>query len=282
VGPGEGRGRPRAGAGALGLLAACHPEAAATVTVLVGLLALGAGAAARTAWIVTAVAAGQLGVGWSNDYLDRGRDLAAGRGDKPIATGRVTPGRVGRAALLALVACVPLSLAAGPGFAAAHLAAVAAALAYNAGLKALPVSPLPYLVAFGLVPVAVALAAHGRPPPLWAIVAGASIGVGGHCAQALPDLATARRTGERGLPQLLGERATAPLAAALLLAADAAVTFGPGPPGPPGLAGAALAAALSLGVVAAAGARRPRLAFRLALAVAAMAVLTFLARGGSL
>ena len=72
------------------------------------------------------------------------------------------------------------------------------------------------------------------------------------------------------------------LAATLLLAADAAVTFGPGPPGPPGLAGAALAAALSLGVVAATGARRPRLAFRLALAVAAIAVLAFLARGGSL
>ncbi len=281
MGPGGDR-RPHASAHLLALLAACHPEAAATVTVLVGLLALGAGAATRTIWIVAAVAAGQLGVGWSNDYLDRGRDLAAGRGDKPIAAGRVDPGRVGRAALLALIASVPLSLVAGPGFAAAHLVAVAAAMAYNAGLKALPISPLPYLVAFALVPVAVALAVHGRPPPLWAIAAGASIGVGGHCAQALPDLATARRAGEHGLPQLLGERATSLLAAVLLLAADAAVTFGPGPPGPPGVAGAALAAALSAGVVVSANARRPRLAFRLALAVAAIAVLAFLARGGAL
>ncbi len=282
MGTGEGQGQLRPGAGALALLAACHPEAAATVTGLVGLLALGAGTGGRTAWVVAAAAAGQLGVGWSNDYLDRGRDLTARRRDKPIAAGRVSAGRVGRVALLALAACVPLSLAVGPGFAAAHLAAVAAALAYNVGLKSRPVSPLPYLVAFALVPVAVALAAHGRLPPPWAIVAGALIGAGGHCAQALPDLGAARRLGERGLPQLLGERAAALLAAALLLAAVAAVTFGPGLPGPPAIAGALAATALSAGVVIATARGHLRLAFRLTLAVAAVAVLAFLARGGSL
>ncbi|KIF06238.1 membrane protein, partial [Streptomyces sp. RSD-27] len=76
---------------------------------------------------------GQLSVGWCNDRVDLRRDRAAGRRDKPLATGGVPAGAVTAAALTALALCVPLSLAAGPAAGAAHLVGVAAAWAYNQG-----------------------------------------------------------------------------------------------------------------------------------------------------
>jgi 4-hydroxybenzoate polyprenyltransferase len=265
----------------LALLAACHPEPAALVTAATGLLALGAGRGWSTLWIVAAVAAGQLGVGWSNDYLDRELDRSQGRQDKPVVNGAIQPTTVRGAAAVALIAAVPLSFASGLGFALAHLAAVAGALAYNAGLKRQPLSVLPYAAGFALLPAAVSLSA-GRWPPAWAVLAGALAGAGGHFTQVLPDIAEDRRHGIRGLPQLLGERASAVAAAALLLAANAVIALGPGGPGVAQLAGLVAATALATGIVVATAAGRARLAFRLTLAIAAVAVLAFLVSGRSL
>jgi 4-hydroxybenzoate polyprenyltransferase len=272
----------------LTLLGACHPEPAALVTILTTLLALAAGAGLHALWIAAAVAAGQLGVGWSNDYLDREFDRAAGRRDKPLAATAVgartalTPQLVRAAALVALVAAVPLSLAVSAGFAAAHLLAVGCALAYNAGLKARPVSVLPYTVAFALLPVAVAL---GLPsphwPPAWAVAAAALAGSGGHFTQALPDIPADRALGVRGLPQLVGQRASALAAASLLLAANLTIALAAETP-VLAVAHAGLAAALGAGIVAATLTGRARLAFRLTLASAAAAVLAFVAGGGRL
>src|SRR5215472_5299385 len=127
-------GRPASAAGpgrlrgpGLTLLAACHPEPATAVTLLTSLLALAAGGGLRTLLLAAAVGAGQLGVGWSNDYLDRDFDRAAGRPDKPLAattTAAAGPRLVRAAAVVALLAAVPLSLLVSVGFALAHLAAV--------------------------------------------------------------------------------------------------------------------------------------------------------------
>jgi 4-hydroxybenzoate polyprenyltransferase len=280
AGPGRRRGQ------ALTLLAACHPEPAALVTVLTSLLALAAGAGLRTLWFAAAVGAGQLGVGWSNDYLDRELDRAAGRADKPLAAtamaGTVTAGAVRIAAVLALVAAVPLSVVVSAGFAVAHLVAVGCALAYNAGLKARPVSVLPYAVAFGLLPVAVALGLP-RPhwPPAWAVGASALVGAGGHFTQALPDIPADRALGIRGLPQLVGERASALTAASLLLAANVIIAVAAERAALAALHGA-LATALAAAIVGASLRDRDRLAFRLTLASAALAVLAFIASGGHL
>jgi 4-hydroxybenzoate polyprenyltransferase len=276
TGSGQLRGR------ALTLLAACHPEPAALVTLLTSLLALAAGGGLHTLWITAAVGAGQLGVGWSNDYLDREFDRAAGRGDKPLAADGARPGLVGAAGAAALVVAVPLSILAGAGFAAAHLAAVACALAYNAGLKARPVSVLPYAVAFGLLPVAVALGLP-RPhwPPIWAVVASALAGAGGHFTQALPDIPADRALGVRGLPQLVGRRASAMAAAALLLAANLTIAVAAESEALALLHGV-LAAALAAGIVIATLRNRERLAFRLTLGSAALAVLAFVAGGARL
>jgi len=275
------------------LLVACHPEPTALVTILTTLLAFRAGRGSGVVWVAAAVLAGQLAVGWTNDYVDRDLDQAAHRLDKPLVRaaaadhGAGHPGLQPRtlrtAALAALAACVPLSLASGTAFTVAHLTAIAFAMAYNARLKWTLLSVVPYTVAFGLLPAAVALSLPSpRWPATWASVAGALIGAGGHFTQALPDIPADRRLGVLGLPQLIGQRASGAAAALLLLAANATVALGPGHPGPTQLAGVALAAILAAGIVATALTDRPKLAFRLTLAAATVAVLAFLASGRSL
>jgi 4-hydroxybenzoate polyprenyltransferase len=291
----------RRGAGrqlAAALVAASHPEPAALVTALTSLLALAMGRGWGTLLLGAAVAAGQLCVGWTNDYLDRDLDRAAGRADKPLAARAEAPGTaaqlrpviVRHAAVVAGAACVALSLAVSLGFAIAHLAAVASAMAYNAGpmaynagLKALPASVVPYALAFGLLPVAVTLGLpQPRLPPTWAVAASALIGAGGHFTQALPDIPVDRRLGIRGLPQLLGQTASGVAAATLLLTGTLVVLLAPGRPGLAQFAAAAAATALAAGIVAATLADRARLAFRLTLAAAAGAVVAFLAGGSRL
>jgi 4-hydroxybenzoate polyprenyltransferase len=268
----------------LALLAACHPEPALLVTVLTALLVASAGGGARALLVAAAVAAGQLAVGWSNDYLDRHLDRAAGRTDKPLAaaTATISPHTVRTAAIAAAAAAVPLSVVVGPGFAVAHLVAVALALAYNAWLKATPLSVVPYAVSFGLLPVAVTLALpQPRLPAAWAILAAVLVGAGGHFTQALPDIPDDRRRGINGLPQLAGQRAAGLAAALLLLAANVTTALGPQRQGPLQLAHIATAAALAVGIVAATAADRPKLAFRLTLAAAATAVAALLLGGRS-
>jgi len=267
----------------LALLGASHPEPAATVTLAAGVLALGAGRGLGTLLVLAAVGSGQLAVGWSNDYLDRNLDRAAGRPDKPISAGRVSARAVGLASLLALAACVPLSLASGIASGLVHLIAVACALAYNAGLKARPASVVPYAVAFGLLPAVVTLGLPApRWPPAWAFAAGALIGSGAHFTQVLPDIPSDRALGIAGLPQLLGQRAATVAAALLLGTATVVLTFGPGRPGALQLLGLVIAAVLTVSILVAAARGRTRAAFRLTLAVAAVAVLGFLAGGRSL
>src|SRR5690606_20447638 len=114
------------------LVVASHFPPTVMVTAFALALAAGIGAGARTTTLVTlAVLAGQLSVGWCNDWLDAPRDLAVGRTDKPVVQGSVTPGALRVAALAALATCVVLSFATGlvPGL--VHVAAVASAWAYD-------------------------------------------------------------------------------------------------------------------------------------------------------
>ncbi|GAA3386679.1 UbiA family prenyltransferase [Cryptosporangium minutisporangium] len=235
------------------LIRACHPEPALAVTVGVTALAAASGrSVAGLAAVATAVLAGQLATGWSNDWLDADRDAAVGRTDKPVATGEVSRRLVGVAALVAGLACVPLSLLSGWQAGLVHLAAVGCALAYNARLKSTPFSALPYALAFAAAPAFVTLALPGSPwPPVWLTVAGAALGAGAHFANVLGDLEEDAATGIRGLPHRLGRRASEAIAAGLM--ALVAVVLTAGPPGPPrpiawGILGVT-AIALGLGAV---------------------------------
>ncbi|MBT2470530.1 UbiA family prenyltransferase [Streptomyces sp. ISL-66] len=219
----------------MGLLKASHPVPAAAVTLLTALLAaaVGLGPVAGTT-AAAAVAAGQLSIGWCNDRLDMRRDAAAGRRDKPLATGEVGPGAVAAASCTALLACVPLSLACGARAGWVHIACVAAAWSYNLWLKHTPASWLPYTVAFGLLPAFLTLTSPSAAwPPMWLTAAAALLGTGAHFANALPDLDEDIAGGVLGLPQMLGRRASIALAAGLAFASCAVVTLGPAGPVPP-------------------------------------------------
>jgi 4-hydroxybenzoate polyprenyltransferase len=263
-----------------GLVLACHPLPGVAVTAFAAAYALAVGLGPRrTALLAVAVLVGQLSIGWCNDAVDAGRDLVAGRADKPVATGLVGRRTVRIAAAAALPACVALSFALGLAPGLVHTACVAAAWAYDLGLKALPVSPLPYLVAFGLLPAVATLARpHGGWPPAVVLAAAALLGLGAHFANTVPDATADAATGVRGLPQRIGPRAS--LVTTAVAVALGAVLLGAGTR----RAGPVVAALLVAGAVLSAGAAvvawsgrggTQRSAFRVTLAAVALVIAGF-------
>ena len=220
-----------------GLAGACHPEPAVAVTIMAVALAAASG---RTVWGTLAaggaVLAGQLTVGWHNDWLDADRDARAGRADKPIARGDVARSAAEVAAFAAGLATVPLSLLSGWQAGTAHIVAVALALAYNAYLKATVVSFLPYLLAFPLLIAFISLGRHpSQWPPWWALLGAALLGTGAHLANAAPDVADDAATGVRGLPQRLGAIRSIGWALALMVASTGIIGLGAGHLSRPGV-----------------------------------------------
>lgn len=269
---------------ARGLARACHPAPTVAVTAIATVLAARVGRGAESVLVSAAVLTGQLGVGWSNDLIDRHRDLAARRVDKPIVAGLVDARLVRGASVVALSACVPLSLWTGTVAGAVHLGAVACALAYNLGLKQTRASVVPYVAAFAVLPAFATLGLDDpRWPPWWATVTGALFGAGAHFLNALDDLELDRRTGVLGLPQRVGAGPALQLGVGLHAAAIGVLVTAPaGNPSP----AAGLAATLALGSVAAvvwlARCGRREDAWRMSLVTAGVAVVLLLASGSSL
>ncbi|MGF1662116.1 MAG: UbiA family prenyltransferase, partial [Kineosporiaceae bacterium] len=218
-----------------GLLRACHPGPTAAVTAFAAawaVLAVGL-PAGRAALVTGAVLLGQLSIGWSNDAVDAARDRAAARADKPVVRGDVGARVLWAAAGAAAAACAVASLALGVLPGAVHLAAVAAGWAYNLRLKSTLASPVPYAVAFGLLPAVATTAA--RPagwPAAGVVVAAAALGCAAHFANTVADADTDAATGVRGLPQRIGPRRSMAVTAGLVLAAAGALLAGPWRPGP--------------------------------------------------
>ncbi|WP_045875472.1 UbiA family prenyltransferase [Pseudofrankia sp. DC12] len=260
------------------LVRACHPEPTVAVTLFATALAISVGrAAVGVVAVAAAVLAGQLSVGWSNDFIDRRRDETGGRAEKPIVAGGVRPALVARGAAGAFLACVPLSFWSGSPAGWAHLAAVASAWAYNLGLKATPLSVLPYAVSFGLLPTFVVLGLAGHPlPPWWLPLAGALLGCGAHFANTLPDLATDEWTGIQGLPHRVGVGG-ARWSAVLLLVAGSVVAL----LGPAGVSAWRVAVLVAVAALTVAFGLRPndRQAFRVAMAIAAADVIAVVISG---
>ncbi|QBI21490.1 hypothetical protein ER308_19230 [Egibacter rhizosphaerae] len=264
---------------------ATHLAPTLVVTTLTLLLALAVGHGARAALVAAAVLAGQACIGWTNDAVDAERDRAAGRDEKPIVAGDASRLGIGIGAATAGAAAVAMSLPLGGPAAAAHLTGVAAGLAYNLWFKGSPASPVPYALAFALVPGALVLLALEPPvpPPPWLLAAGALMGTGAHFLNALPDLADDRARGVYGLPQRLGTGPTLGVGAGALAAG--AVVAAVGPVDLPlavrvGLPAFALAALGAAAVSARAG--RTRHAFLAAQLVALAAVGAIVISGASL
>jgi 4-hydroxybenzoate polyprenyltransferase len=268
-----------------GLVGSTHPLPSAAVTVLATVLSAAAGrSAAGCALVAAAVLTGQLSIGWCNDLLDRGRDLAAGRRDKPLARGDVSPRLVAVACGIAATACVPLSLASGWRAGVAHLAGVAGGWAYDLGVKRTWWSWVPYAVSFGLLTAFVTLGLPGHPaPPVWLMAAGALLGTGAHFLNVVPDVEADLAAGVRGLPQRLGAARAAVAGAVLLAGAVVLVTLGPGRPPWWGWAGLGVALGCAAGA-GATGARggTSRTPFLLAVVTAAVAVGLLVARAPEL
>lgn len=212
------------------LVLAAHPGPTVAVTVLALVLGAGVGLPASTLVLLgLAFLAGQLSIGWSNDWIDAERDATVGRTDKPVATGRIDVTTVRTAALVAAAATVVLSFALGLAAGAVHVLVVASGWSYNAGLKRTRWSVVPFIVSFGLLPAVVTLALPDPTLPAgWAIVAGAVLGVAIHFTNVLPDLDDDAATGIAGLPHRVGRRVSGLVAFAALALASIVVLVGPG------------------------------------------------------
>jgi 4-hydroxybenzoate polyprenyltransferase len=233
------------------LLRSSHPGPSAGVTLIMVLLGVAVGLdPLRVVLLGVTMAFNQLSIGLSNDWFDAARDRDAGRHDKPVARREISVGTVRFAAVAAAAAAILVGFTLGIPFAVAHLVALGGGWAYNAWLKHGPLSPLPYVVSFGLLPM---LATLALPVPAlaawWAVLAGSLLGIAAHVANVLPDLADDAATGVRGLPHRLGRVASTLLGGLALAAAAVALTVGVGADSLVGLVGLSLSLSASVAAV---------------------------------
>ncbi|MCV7011487.1 UbiA family prenyltransferase [Mycolicibacterium madagascariense] len=226
-----------------------------------------------------AMLVGQLSIGWSNDVWDASRDAAAGRTDKPVATGAISARTVMVAAWVALVVALGMAWAISVSTAVLLAVIIGAAWAYNLGVKSTWASGLAYVVGFGPIPAYAASTLPGQPMPPWSVTVGAAlVGLGGHFTDVLPDLVADRATGVAGLPQRVAARwgpgAVRTVALVLLLSASVLLVVASGRRW---VALIGLAPAALLAVVGARGSGR--LPFAAAFGIAAVDVVV-LAVGG--
>jgi 4-hydroxybenzoate polyprenyltransferase len=160
-------------------------------------------------WWLTmlAVAGSQIFTGATNDLADRARDQAASRTEKPLAAGVLTANVALWVASGGLALQVAASLWLGVLPLLLGLGAVASAAIYNLALSRTPLSPIPYLVSFGLLPPWVAAGIGvdlGRVLP--AIPLAAAFAAAAHLANTLRDFDGDQATGSRSLAQVIGRR----------------------------------------------------------------------------
>lgn len=208
-----------------GALLACHPGPTAIVTLVSYLLAMRLWSESSALGIALSVFLGQLVIGWSNDLIDLASDRASKRSDKPLVAGLISEEVLRRiAGITAVLAIIvnllgPLGLKGGS----IHLFGVACGVSYNFYFKRTLFSWLPYAVAFAALPGSIVIAAN-QIPPLWLLVCGSLLGIAAHFANVVHDIDGDRTQGIRGLPQVLGERASRTLAVVALLAAASIFT----------------------------------------------------------
>lgn len=253
-----------------------HPGPSLAVTGIAVILGFGVGLEPwRLVVLGLAIFFNQASVGLSNDWIDADRDRAVGRTDKPVAQGLVSVATARLAAFVAAGLAIVLTLPLGAPATLAHTVVLVSAWGYNIGLKSTPLSVLPYIVSFGLLPLIVTFA---RPEPAiasaWALAAGGLLGVSAHFANVLPDLADDAATGVRGLPHRVGARTSGLIIAGALAAASVCLVVGLGGTGAIQFAGLgiclALAAVCAMLVVTG---RAPHLIFRLIIVAAIVDVL---------
>ena len=166
--------------------------------------------------IAFTVFTGQLVVGWSNDLYDFADDQKHQRLNKPLVSGVITE----KYLRSWLIFMVPFSFVAnilGPlGFKGGLLywLGIGCGVAYNFYFKFTFLSPLPFAVAFAILPSCIAIS-KDVTPPLWMWLGGALLGCAAHFVNVLKDLDQDRASEIKGLPQIVGKKASITIAAVL-------------------------------------------------------------------
>jgi 4-hydroxybenzoate polyprenyltransferase len=170
--------------------------------------------------IAFTVFTGQLVVGWSNDLYDSDDDQKHQRMNKPLVSGAITEKYL-RAWLIFMIPFSFLVNIFGPlGFKGGLLywLGVGFGVAYNFYFKFNFLSPLPFAVAFAILPSCIAIS-KDVTPPLWMWLGGALLGSAAHFINVLKDLDQDRASEIKGLPQIVGKKASMAIAALLSVAA---------------------------------------------------------------
>lgn len=209
-----------------------HPAPAAAVILLTAALAVLLGGEQghvevwRVALVVAAVTGSQVLTGALNDWADRDRDAATGQA-KPIPAGEVTPAGALRLAVAGALVQVAASLPLGAAVTLLGIVASAAAVAYDLWLSRTPASVVPYLVAFGTLPLWVATGMGVAPERvLPAMPLAAGFAASAHLANTLRDWELDAAGGSRSLAQVLGRRASRLVAGGLSLGVGVGVGGG--------------------------------------------------------
>jgi len=165
---------------------------------------------------------GQLIIGWSNDLYDYDYDddIKHNRTNKPLVAGTITPEKLRKTTFIFIPIAVianligPLGLKGGS----VYLLGVGCGIAYNFYFKFSPLSPLPYAIALAALPASVYYSVD-RTPPLWVLIGGSLLGVGFHFLNVLKDIEKDQSSSIKGLPQIVGKRASAAIALVLIVIA---------------------------------------------------------------
>jgi len=166
--------------------------------------------------IAFTVFTGQLVVGWSNDLYDFADDQKHQRLNKPLVSGVITE----KYLRSWLIFMVPFSFVVnilGPlDFKGGLLywLGIGCGVAYNFYFKFTFLSPLPFAVAFAILPSCIAIS-QDVTPPLWMWLGGALLGCAAHFVNVLKDLDQDRASEIKGLPQIVGKKASVAIAAVL-------------------------------------------------------------------
>ena len=192
---------------------------------LAGAAALSGRPTREVGMVLLTALVGQAVLGWHNDLVDRRRDRADERVDKPIGQGLLDPGDVAFALACAVLVLVPLAISHGVWSGLSYLAAVALGMLGNLVLRHGLLSWWSWAAGFALYPAFLSYGGWAgtgseSPPEIVVTVLAALLGLCVHVLVALPGLVLDHENGRRHLPLRIALR----IGAARLLWATLVVT----------------------------------------------------------
>ncbi len=181
---------------------------------------------AAVALITAGVAGSQVFTGATNDLADQARDAIV-RPEKPLPAGDLSASAALWIAAAGLALQVAVTGRLGTLSVVLGLVASASALAYNLWLSRTPLSVVPYLVSFGILPLWIGISVGApveRVAPASLLVA--PFAAAAHLANTLRDFDSDAALGSRCLAQVLGRATAQRLAVALALGVGIGVALG--------------------------------------------------------